>query len=369
MIFLNAKLLNEQNTKYIITDEEDIIVEIGNMNEFDFNKYHDSSIKTVDIQEKLLLPNFIDQHIHGAVGFDCMDILGNADAVTKIAEFLPTINVGAFVPTIMTGSYDSMINSAIAISKLMDMPYSSKRADILGINVEGPFLSSKYRGAHLEKYLSEPDINFVTKLQQKCNGRIKMLTYAIELDPDFRFLNALKDLNIIPCCGHTAANGMLLTEAIKNGLKCITHINNAMGKIGSGQTNLLSEKSLTENIYVELISDGYHVNEQTINEIYKKKDPCQIILISDSTRANGMVDGQYELGGQIFTKTENECRLPNGALAGSVLQLPNALSNFMNFTNANIKTVLPMLTSNPAKLLNVENKYGSIEIGKRLKRV
>lgn len=303
----------------------------------------------LSINEKgyYIVPGFIDQHIHGAGGSDFMDNTQNSiDVITSAV-----LKEGTTSMLATTMTYDLAITKEV-ISRLSE--YKTTGANVLGVHLEGPFISLDYIGAQNPLYVQAPNVEILKMID--VNDFVKLVTYAPEDDKDYSFLNYLNEKNIIGSAGHTNATCECVNDAYKKGLKSITHYHNAMTPHTHRDPGVVTAGLLNKELNVELIVDGVHLHPEVVKTVYTVKGSDNITLITDAMCAKGMEDGEYSLGGQKVIKKGNEARLLNGALAGSVLEMNNAVKNMFNFSNCQIEEAFLMASYNQAQLLNIKNK-------------
>ncbi len=308
-----------------------------------------------DAKGGIISPGLIDIHIHGYMGEDSSD--GNEEGLCKIAKALTKNGVTAWLPTTMTVEYSQL-------EKVFDIVRGLKEkgvdgAQILGINAEGPFISPKYKGAQKEENIKKTDADFLIKHADI----IRMTTVAPETDGAIEAIRKVKEkTDIVISIGHTSATYNQANEGMDAGISHATHLFNAMTPLNHREPGVVGACLTSKNITCELIADTFHIHPDLYNMVYNlKKD--KLILITDCTRAGGLDDGEYDLGGQTFTKKGIECRLPDGTVAGSVLELNKALYNFKKHTGLQDYEVISLASYGPAKLIKDDTR-GSLENGK-----
>lgn len=335
------------------------------LKEFEFEQYNNDlknwngKISYVDGEQiefdrrgKYIVPGFIDQHIHGAGNIDTMDNQG----IERVSEVLLREGTTSFLPTTMT--YDLDVVKDI-IDKLASYDNQSG-ANILGVHVEGPFIEGvKYIGAQNKQYVRKPNREDLAKLNE--TNFVKMVTYAPELDENFEMTDYMREHQIVGSIGHSGATMSEAEAAIAHGACCFTHLHNACTGHHHREPGIVSA-ALANKQVAELIVDGIHIHPDSVRMTYNVKGSDGIILITDAMRAKGMEDGEYDLGGQTVYKTGNEARLENGALAGSVLVMNQAVKNMRDFSRCSLAEAIKMASYNPAQNLGIENK-GLIKAG------
>ncbi|CEI71967.1 MULTISPECIES: N-acetylglucosamine-6-phosphate deacetylase [Romboutsia] len=310
----------------------------------------------IDANGNYVCPGLIDIHIHGNMGKDTMD--GTDDAICTIAKSIARHGVSSFLPTTMTMDEKSITNAIDTIKKYMDK--DTKGAQIIGTHLEGPFINKDYKGAQNEKFIVAPTYEFIEKYKDV----IKIITYAPEKDVDMEFTKKIKaNTDIVLSIGHSKATYDEAKEAINMGASNITHTFNGMSGLNHRNPGVVGA-ALTTNVYCEVIADEIHIMKDLFQFILNNKGEDKIILITDSIEAGGLEDGEYSLGGQKVIVKSNQARLESGSLAGSVMPLNKMVYNFMNNTNLDMRKVIKLASINPAKSIGIDNKKGSIEIGK-----
>ncbi len=303
----------------------------------------------INDQAKYIVPGFIDQHIHGAGSADTMD--NDELAIKTFAKTLPKEGTTSFLPTTMT--YDLGVVKEV-ISKLKNHVRNQDEASIVGVHMEGPFISPNYIGAQNPIYQQDPNAQIFELVNDQ--EMIKVVTYAPELDDNFELTKYLSANNIVASVGHSGASCALVNEAIEHGLNNFTHFHNASSGHHHRKPGVVTSGLMNRDVKVELIVDGIHVNKDTVKAVYNIKGYENIILITDSMRAKGAVDGEYDLGGQTVYKKGMEARLESGVLAGSVLEMNIGIKNMVEFSGCSAKEAFMMASYNVAKHLDLKTK-------------
>lgn len=312
--------------------------------------------EVIDAKDQYVSPGLIDIHIHGNLGKDTMD--ATKESIETISKSIARHGVTGFLPTTMTMDQESVYNALEEIKQAMNRRLNG--AQVLGAHLEGPFINSDYKGAQNEKYIMDASYDFIEKYKES----IKVITYAPEQDINFEFTKKIKaNTDIVLSIGHSKANFKQAKEAINLGVTNITHMFNAMTGLNHRDQGVVGA-AFTSEVYCEIIADKIHITKDLFQFIVDSKGKDKVILITDSIEAGGLDDGIYSLGGQKVIVKDYQARLENGALAGSVMALNKMMYNFLNNTNLEINEVVKLASLNPAKLLGVDNKKGSLEIGK-----
>jgi N-acetylglucosamine-6-phosphate deacetylase len=316
----------------------------------------------IDGQGYHLLPGFIDQHTHGCVGYDFMD--GDVEGIKKMLEYVVSEGTTSILATTMTQDKE-VIKDALKVIKEYTNTQNENQAQIVGVHLEGPFISEEYKGAQYGEFIQVGTKEVMSEYQQASGELIKMVTYAPEFDVDGSFTTYLNESGILPSIGHSGASMDECMKAHKHGATCMTHFHNGMSPHHHRKPGAVSAGFYADDITVELIVDGIHLNKDVVKMVYKLKGYERIVLVTDSMRAKGLPEGNYELGGQKVTVENGEARLVNGTLAGSVLRMDDAFNRMKLQTGAKLHELMYMTSINPAKQLGLFDSIGSIAKGKQ----
>ena len=301
----------------------------------------------------MVAPGFIDLHQHGTSGYDMMD--GTQEAIEKISEHLVKEGTTRFLATTMTMDIQAIL-SALNAYPNATMP----GAISLGIHLEGPFISKAFPGAQDPAFIIKGTKALFDQFQTAAQGHIKLVTLAPE-EQDPGFLKYLIEEGIVISMGHSAATETDVENALKLGIKRVTHCYNAMSKLHHRDLGLVGMTLLKDEIEAELIADGIHTTDHAMRLLAKvKKD--KVTIVTDGMRAKGLGEGTYELGGQKITVKDGAARLENGVLAGSVLHMDQALRN-MKKIGLSLPEAVRMMSVQPATTLGLEDKLGQIKEG------
>lgn len=310
---------------------------------------------------QVVLPGFIDEHIHGAGGCDAMD--KSIDALSTIATSLAKEGTTAFLATTMTQSEENILG---ALSSVKD--YISKNPDdgakLLGVHLEGPFISELHVGAQPLEYVKTPSVETFKKYYETSGNSIKIVSLAPEETNALSLIKELNALGVVASAGHTDAGEKQIANAIDAGLSLITHTYNAQRGLHHREIGVVGSALLYDELYTEAICDLIHLSVPAIKLLLKNKPKDKFVLITDSMRAKHLSDGISELGGQKVIVKNGEARLENGALAGSILKMNDAIKNLVTKCDVPFTDAVDFATINPAKNLGVFDTLGSISMGK-----
>lgn len=312
-----------------------------------------------------LVPGMIDVHIHGSNGIDVLN--ANASDLGLMARSLLKEGVTGFLPTLVTAPNHAVEKSLSEIKNCVEQQkrHPKKEAQILGINLEGPFLSKEKAGAQHIQHMQEVSIELFQHWQDLADQFIKIMTVAPEVNHATELIEYLAKNRVIVSCGHTHASYEQTKRAIDSGITQATHLFNAMTPIHHRAPGPVVALLMDDRVTCELIADCYHVHEAMLDFAFRIKGADQIILMSDAISAKNMPDGIYNLGAEKVLVHQGIAKLHDGTLAGSTLTLDQAARNMMRCSNCSLMDIVKMTAENPAKKLNLFEQFGSIRQGKK----
>jgi N-acetylglucosamine-6-phosphate deacetylase len=312
--------------------------------------------------DKTAIPGFMDVHIHGAGGRDVME--GTSAALGAITRKVSEYGTTSLVATTVTASTDETLRAVEGIAGYIGHQHEidEPRAEILGIHFEGPFISKERRGVHPSEWIQLPSAETLGRFLKAAAGNARILTIAPEVLGAAPCIDAAREAGLVVSMGHTDANYEQARAAMARGARSATHIYNAMRPFSHRDPGVIGAVLTSPEVNAELIADGLHVDEGAMKLLLLAKGAERVTLVSDGLSATGMPDGKYTLGGFEVTVTGGVCRNAEGILAGSTLTLDRALRNIVAL-GASLKDAVRMLTLNPASLLGIEFKKGSLRAG------
>ena len=312
----------------------------------------------IDAKGRYVAPGLVDIHIHGYLGEDTSD--GSVEGIRKMAEGIVKNGVTAWLPTTMTVSYDDLRRAFNAVRTLMDKKNNPKGAQIMGVHAEGPFINPSKKGAQAVEYIRPADAPFLIENSDV----IRIVTIAPEMPGALDCIREVtQKTNILVSMGHTAANYETAKAGIEAGVRHATHLFNAMTPLNHRDPGVVGASLADDRVSTELIADTFHISPDLFGLVAKVKGD-NLILITDCTRAGGLADGEYTLGGQPIFVKGIECRLADGTIAGSVLKLNNAVRNMREHTNLPLEQIVRMASINAARCIGLDKIKGSLEAGK-----
>ena len=308
----------------------------------------------------IVVPGFIDRHIHGANGSDTM--YATFKDLDNISKTIAEEGVTSFLPTTMT---DDETRIKKALKNIKDYMDSGRivGAEVIGAHLEGPFISPKHKGAQPLEYILKPDVKKFKEFEEVNGGNIREVTFAYEEDGK-EFCKYLASKNITASLGHTDAKVDDVMDAVKNGATSATHTYNAMKGLHHREAGTVGGVFLCDEIYAEVICDFVHVSPAAIKVLFKMKGKDKVTIITDALECKHCPDGKYKLAGQDVFLVGKEARLADGTLAGSTLYMNDGIRNLKNLLGLSIEEAVDLASINPAKALKVDDKKGSIALGK-----
>lgn len=348
MIIKNAKVF-EENGSFVKRDIHISGTEIAAQSPDDAR---------LDAEGCYAIPGLIDIHLHGCVRQDFS--FTDAAGLEAMALYQARQGVTALCPTLLTLPEDELAPACALCAG-----YTGEGADIVGVNLEGPFLSRDNAGAQNPAHMHAPDVAMFHRLQTTARGGVKLLSIAPEVPGAIALIDALRD-EVVLSVAHTKADYDTAKAAFDHGAKQLTHLFNAMPPLLHRAPGVIGAASENENVRAELICDGVHVHPSSVRAAFRLFGKDRIILISDSMMATGLEDGSYTLGDLPVTVRGNRATLTEGgSIAGSVTNLMNCLRTAVQDMEVQLETAVACATVNPAKAIGIDDRYGSLGVGKR----
>ena len=334
-IFINGKYITDRKPEQI--SEDSTVIDAGGL---------------------YAIPGLIDIHFHGCMNRDFCD--ADHESIRIMSEYQLNNGITSILPATMTLGEEELYN----ICRTASTYKGNTGSEILGINLEGPFISESKRGAQDAAFILKPDTAIFRKLQKAAGGMIKIACVAPEEENGMEFIEELKD-EVILSIAHTDADYETAAKAFEKGASHVTHLYNAMPVFHHRFPGVVGAAHQNKNCFVELICDGVLLHPSVINSTFEMFGDDRIIMISDSVMAAGMPEGNYTLGGQKITVTGKTATMDEtGALAGSVSNLMECMCLCVREMGISLGSAVKAASSNPAKALKIYDKYGSISDGK-----
>ncbi|MFF2638678.1 N-acetylglucosamine-6-phosphate deacetylase [Streptomyces niveus] len=316
-----------------------------------------SDASVLDLTGHWVVPGFVDMHNHGGGGASFTS--GGMDEVLKGVRTHQEHGTTTLVASTVTGEMDFLAQRAGFLSELVE------QGDLAGIHFEGPFISPCRKGAHSEALLRDPDPAEVRKLLDAARGTARMVTLATELPGGIDSVRLLAEHGVIAAIGHTDATYEQTVEAIDAGATVATHLFNAMPPLGHRAPGPIAALLEDERVTVELINDGTHLHPAALELAFHRAGAGRVAFITDAMDAAGFGDGVYQLGPLEVEVKDGVARLAvGGSIAGSTLTLDTAFKRAATIDRLPVTDIVRAISANPAKLLGVYDRVGSLEPGK-----
>lgn len=312
----------------------------------------------VDLKGLKVIPGLVDIHFHGSMGHDLME--GTEEALDVISKYQAKSGIVAICPATMTMPEADIVK---ACENVRDYKLKDDSADVVGINMEGPFVSPKKVGAQNPEFVHAPDAEFFRRCNKASGNKIKLMAIAPEEPNGLETIAALKG-EVLSSIAHTCANYATAKKAIDAGATHLTHLYNAMPVLAHREPGPIGAGSDAAWCEAELICDGIHIHPAAVRAAFKLFSDEKIIFISDSMMAVGLEDGEYELGGQAVFVKNRKATLASGTIAGSATNLFDCMKIAHKTMGIPLETAIRCASYNPARSIGVLDNYGSIEPGK-----
>jgi N-acetylglucosamine-6-phosphate deacetylase len=318
-----------------------------------------AGVTAIDGRGRLLLPGFVDVHVHGALGHEVMD--GDVDGLFAQARFLAQHGVTSFVPTTWTGSRERTLAALESVGEALRRPRPAGSARMLGAHMEGPYLNPKRAGAQDPGFMRPPEPGELERYLDF--GFVRLMTVAPELPANEPVLAELRRRGITISAGHTDATYAEMAAAVERGVRHATHTYNAMRPLHHRDPGTVGACLTLDALRCELIADGHHVDPVAMDVLVRARGVDAVVLVSDAVRPTGLPEGEYPLDDRTVEVRGGAVRLPDGGLAGSVLTLDRALRNLARATGRELTELWPAASANPAASAGVADRKGRLDVG------
>ena len=369
-ILKNVRLITGKQ----IVDGATIVIEDGKIRSVGKSGEHVDGDVVYDLKGKIAAPGLCDIHTHGAGG--SWGFSFNSDDILNMARTLVRFGVTSFLPTTVSLPPEETKKAVLSIIETMRRQPGaaifndtttrnpSEGARILGINMEGPFLSLEKPGAHNPASIRNINLKEMEEIIAAGERGIKVWTLAPEIPGGLEAIELLASRSIVPALGHTNCTFDMAKEAVRKGAHLFTHLFNAMRAVHQREPGGAIAAMLLPEACLELIADGHHLHPEILRLVVRAKQNEKIILITDAISAAGMEEGKFPMWGFDAIIKDGTAQLPDGTLAGSILTLNRAVKNMVLFTGIPIKEAIAMASINPLTLLSLDKHAGTIEPGK-----
>lgn len=342
--------------KGVLVMEGETIIYVGEGNGYDASIANE----VVDYSDCYICPGFIDIHVHGNAGHDVMD--GTEEAIEEISRSLLRFGVTGFLPTTMTAPMGDIQRVLANIHQAKSR--QCKGAQILGVHLEGPWISEVFKGAQNASYISQPTSDEVSQVLDWLGDLSCIVTIAPEIPGAIDAIKTLTSHGIICSIGHTNATYEEVSTAVKNGASHFTHAFNAMRGLHHREPGVVGALMGMKQMSCDVIADLVHTHASILDVLYQLKGREKLLLISDGMRAVGLPDGEYSLGGQTVIVQQCIARLADSTLAGSTLSLQKAVHNMVDCIGLPLTDAVYMAATAPASKLGISHIKGSLAVGK-----
>ena len=311
----------------------------------------------LDLSGHWIVPGFVDLHVHGGGGASFS--AGTAEEALRAVAAHRRHGTTTTVASTVTGSLDDLSRQAAALAELVE------QGDLAGLHFEGPFIAAGRCGAHDPTLLRDPDPADVRRLLEAARGTTRMVTLAPELPGGLDSVRLLADHGVIAAIGHTDATYETTAEAVDAGATVATHLFNAMPGLHHRTPGPIAALLEDDRITVELINDGVHLHAATLGLAAHRKGPDRVAFVTDAMGAAGMGDGRYPLGPMEVEVRDGVARLvEGGSIAGSTLTMDGAFRRAVTVDGLSVADAVRACSANPARLLGLDDRVGSLEPGK-----
>ena len=323
----------------------------------DIQNINNDDTEIINSENLYVIPGLTDIHFHGCKGHDFCE--GTREAFQAIIDYQAVNGITTICPATMTLPENELTRIMKAAKS-----FSEECPSLIGINLEGPFISQKKKGAQNPKYITPPDVNMLRRLQDESGGLIKIATVAPETEGAMKFIREAKEIAKISIA-HTACDYETAKKAFTEGAEHVTHLFNAMNPINHREPGPVIAALDDDNAEIEIICDGVHIHPAVIRSTMKSFGSDRVIFISDSLEAAGMQDGYYTLGGQKVIKKGRIATLEDGVtIAGSVTNLMECMRLAVREMNIRLEDAVKCSAVNPVKSIGLEDFYGFIKEGR-----
>ena len=315
--------------------------------------------EVIDMTGCIVAPGFVDIHVHGGGGYDVMD--PSPGTLDGLSMFLARGGVTSFLPTTYTAPREAILKAARGVRGAMKK--GTKGARVLGLHMEGPYISPERCGAQNRDHVRRPDIGELGEVDGESGGNLRVVTMAPEVEGVLEAITWLDSRGKTAAAGHTDATYEEAVAAFDAGMRHVSHLFNGMRPFHHREPSVVGAALGDERVTVELIADGFHVHPTALKMAVRLKGAESTALVSDSIAPAGMSDGEYDFGGLKVSVREGRSLLESGRLAGSTIRLYDAVRNMVELADSSKAEAVEMATSTPARIAGVDDRKGSLVPG------
>lgn len=315
----------------------------------------------LDLKGKRVIPGLVDIHTHGAIGFDVS--ASSPEQICELTKYYARNGVTSFLPTTITTAKEQVKEILKNIRQAKDME-ESHGASIEGVHIEGPFINSKRKGAHDPNLITTPEPSDFDDYRQILGDLKVHITVAPEIEGGLEFIKYVSHNGGTVGIGHTDGDYEMTLEGVKAGASIFTHLFNAMRGLHHREPGTVGG-ALVSHAFVEIIADGIHIHPAIVKMVIKAKGYNKVVLVTDSMHAAGLESGEYDFGGFKIYIRDGVAKQEDGTIAGSIISLMDGVRNVVKRAGISLEQAVAMASINPARVLGLDDKIGSIEVGKR----
>jgi N-acetylglucosamine-6-phosphate deacetylase len=354
LLVKNCRLYNSSSSDSL----KNILIKNGKITDIDSSDFS-SKKNIIDAKGKIIAPGLIDVHIQGAGGADILD--GTEDALQAISKTLARVGTTAFLGTTVVKPLENNRHLKLANNYI---EHGLDGANLLGFHLEGPFINSNKRGGLDPASIYDSSPEKLEEVLKVTEGHLRMMTIAPELPGNLEIIKELRRNNIVAAFAHSEADFEETKIGFDAGLNHVTHIFNAMLPLHHRKPGPLAAIFENKEVSAQIISDGHHLHPAIVKILFKFLGPDRCICITDGVQAIGLPEGNYFYNGREYTSKNGVARYLDGTLIGSAMSLANIALKFWKFTGCSFDEAINSASKNPAVLLGIYDKKGSIDINK-----
>jgi N-acetylglucosamine-6-phosphate deacetylase len=354
LLVKNCRLYNSSSSDSL----KNILIKNGKITDIDSSDFS-SKKNIIDAKGKIIAPGLIDVHIQGAGGADILD--GTEDALQAISKTLARVGTTAFLGTTVVKPLENNRHLKLANNYIEQ---GLDGANLLGFHLEGPFINSNKRGGLDPASIYDSSPEKLEEVLKVTEGHLRMMTIAPELPGNLEIIKELRRNNIVAAFAHSEADFEETKIGFDAGLNHVTHIFNAMLPLHHRKPGPLAAIFENKEVSAQIISDGHHLHPAIVKILFKFLGPDRCICITDGVQAIGLPEGNYFYNGREYTSKNGAARYLDGTLIGSAMSLANIALKFWKFTGCSFDEAINSASKNPAVLLGIYDKKGSIDINK-----
>ncbi len=335
------------------------ILAIGGISAFS----REPDVKIMDLTGNYAVPGFIDTHTHGAGGFDSSTAFAKGADIERMCRVLAYHGTTSFMPTMVSSRHDTMLAGVSALVGMIAGAHDG--AEPIGIHLEGPFLNPEKHGSqNINDIIGKIDLGMLDELIEEGKGKIKIMTFAPELEGCEKLIEKLLENNITPSMGHSLANEEQVLKAVEVGAQRCTHLFNGMPELHQRRAALTTVALTDDRITIEMILDGFHLHPRMVDLACRAKPKENLIGVSDSIQAAGLKDGTYHIGTEEVSVKDGKSLTPEGVIAGTTLTLEEGWHHLVTYSHLTFTEAAACFTINPARNIGLDN-IGELRPGKQ----